>query len=135
MSRRRPSVAKVINRNRKELTRLQTAFARQNYLYAKNVSRAYENGATATPAAPRSVVLSASRWRDAVGDVLDQLDGAVEGSRRTAAIKAYTDLDRAIGHTLKALAARSDVLDRRTKAVKYMDSFVKRNARLERAIR
>lgn len=136
MSRRAAPVAAVVKRHRNKLTRLEVAFARQNYLYSRDVSRAYQSGATSTPPAPQSLIKTARRWRSGVADVRSDLGEVRRGvPARTAALKTYADLDNAIYHTIKALAAGPDVAERRTKAARYLSSYTRRNTRLQRAIR
>ena len=84
-------------------------FAAANAARSRDVTQAYAQGATSTPRASDDVFEAARAWRRearaAYGDVAALGPAAFQ---RSEALRAYASLDAAIGHLLKALAARSE---------------------------
>lgn len=128
-------VKKVVERHRARLVARERTFAAANSARSRDVTQAYAQGATSTPRASDDVFAAARAWRrearDAYGEVASLGPAAFQ---RSEALNAYASLDAAIGHLLKALAARSDIASQYDQAARRLADFRKRYDKLGRAL-
>ncbi|MFN8133535.1 MAG: hypothetical protein U0R70_18490 [Solirubrobacteraceae bacterium] len=128
-------VKAIVDRHRARLVARERTFAAANAARNRDVTQAYAQGATSTPRASDDVFEAARAWRRearaAYGDVAALGPAAFQ---RAEALRAYASLDAAIGHLLKALAARSDIASQYDQAARQLADFKKRYDKLGRQL-